>query len=77
MSTPARFARRTGLQVKLVALLLIVALIPSAAAAYLVTRVSRLAANFAAVEAESRNRSLERALRTYRELIETKKLRSR
>ncbi len=73
MTAPPRFARRTGLQVKLVALLLIVALIPSAAAAYLVTRVSRLAASFAAVEAESRNRSLERALRTYRELIETKK----
>jgi two-component system, NtrC family, nitrogen regulation sensor histidine kinase NtrY len=71
--TPARFGRRISLQVKLVALLLIVVLIPPAASAYLITKVSRVAANFAAVEAESRNRSLERALRTYRELIETKK----
>lgn len=70
---PARFRRRLSLQLKLVALLLVVALIPSAASAYLITKVSRLAANFARVEAESRNRSLERALRTYRELIETKK----
>jgi two-component system nitrogen regulation sensor histidine kinase NtrY len=71
--SPPRFRRRLSLQLKLVALLLIVALIPSAASAYLITKVSRLAANFARVEAESRNRSLERALRTYRELIETKK----
>ena len=68
-----RFGRGLNLQAKLVALLLVVVLIPAAASAYLVTRMSRVAANFAAVEAESRNRNLERALRTYRELIETKK----
>ncbi|MBK9034156.1 MAG: HAMP domain-containing protein [Myxococcales bacterium] len=74
MSAKPRFGRGLSLQIKLVALLLVVVLIPAAASAYLITRVSRLAANFAAVEAASRNRSLERALRTYRELIETKKL---
>ncbi|MEZ4403273.1 MAG: ATP-binding protein [Kofleriaceae bacterium] len=73
MTARPRFQRRLSLQLKLVALLLVVVLIPPAAAALLITRVSRVAANFAAVEAESRNQSLERALRTYRELIETKK----
>ena len=56
--------RGLNLQAKLVALLLVVVLIPAAASAYLVTRMSRVAANFAAVEAEARNRNLERALRT-------------
>ncbi|MBP8811578.1 MAG: HAMP domain-containing protein [Kofleriaceae bacterium] len=72
MTAPG-FGRGLSLQVKLVALLLVVVLIPPAASAYLITRVSRVAADFAAVEAASRNQSLERALRTYRELIETKK----
>ena len=71
--TAPRFRRVVSLQTKLVAVLLVVVLMPLAASAYLVRGMSNVAANFAAGEAASRNRTMERALAAYRELIETKK----
>ncbi len=73
MTAPPRFARRISLQLKLVAILLVVVLMPLAASAYLINGMSKVAANFAAGEAASRNRSMELALGAYLELIETKK----
>ena len=65
--------RWVSLQVKVVVGLLIVVLAPLAASAYLIDRISKVTANFAASDAAARDDSMRRALDAYRELFETKK----
>ena len=61
--------RRVSLQVKLVAILMVVVLAPLAASAYFIDQVGRVAANFAASEAAARDRSVQKALDAHLEWV--------
>jgi two-component system, NtrC family, nitrogen regulation sensor histidine kinase NtrY len=65
--------RLVGLQVKVIALLLVVALTPLLAAALLIDRIAEVAQNFASHEADTLRRPLERAGEVYPRLIDAKK----
>jgi nitrogen fixation/metabolism regulation signal transduction histidine kinase len=62
-----------SLQIKLVAALVVIVLLPLAVSAYLIDGVGRVAANFAANEAQARQAPMERAVEIYRELFQTQK----
>ncbi len=75
ISRKAQFhSRLVSLQIKLVAILLVVVLAPLAASAYLIDQMGKVAANFAASDAAARDLAMEKALVTYRDLVEAKKL---
>src|SRR5262245_47406066 len=61
--------RRVSLQVKLVAILMVVVLAPLAASAYFIDQVGKVAANFAASEAAARDRSVQKALDAHLEWV--------
>ncbi len=61
--------RRVNLQVKLVAILMVVVLAPFAASAYFIEQVGKVAANFAAGEAAARDRSVQKALDAHLEWV--------
>jgi two-component system, NtrC family, nitrogen regulation sensor histidine kinase NtrY len=67
--TDAFLRRRVSLQVKLVAILMVVVLAPLAASAYFIDQVGKVAANFAASEAAARDRSVEKALDAHLEWV--------
>ncbi len=70
MSKTADFLRRrVSLQVKLVAILMVVVLTPFAASAYFIDQVGKVAANFAAGEAAARDRSVQKALDAHLEWV--------
>jgi two-component system nitrogen regulation sensor histidine kinase NtrY len=65
--------RRLPLQLKLTAVLVLIVMVPLAASAYLIDQLGRTAANVAAGEASSRIKAMEKAKRTYGDLVETTK----
>ena len=65
--------RRFSLQLKLVIVMVIVALTPLVASAYLIDQLAAVAANVSANEAEEHTGPMMRALVAYRELFETTK----
>jgi two-component system, NtrC family, nitrogen regulation sensor histidine kinase NtrY len=70
-SAPRR--RRIGLQLKLVAVLLAIAMVPLIVAAVLIEQTGQIAHNFASNETAFLRPHLERASRVYRDLIATKR----
>jgi two-component system nitrogen regulation sensor histidine kinase NtrY len=71
---PADFLRRrVSLQVKLVAILMIVVLTPFAASAVFIDQVGKVAANFGASEAAARDRSVQKALDAHLEWVQLTK----
>jgi nitrogen fixation/metabolism regulation signal transduction histidine kinase len=71
---PADFLRRrVSLQVKLVAILMVVVLTPFAASAVFIDQVGKVAANFAAGEAAARDRSVQKALDAHLEWVQLTK----
>jgi len=65
--------RRVSLQVKLVAILMVVVLTPFAASAFFIDQVGKVAANFAAGEAAARDRSVQKALDAHLEWVQLTK----
>jgi nitrogen fixation/metabolism regulation signal transduction histidine kinase len=65
--------RRVSLQVKLVAILMVVVLTPFAASAIFIDQVSKHAASFAANEAAARDRAVEKALDAHVEWVQLTK----
>jgi two-component system, NtrC family, nitrogen regulation sensor histidine kinase NtrY len=65
--------RRVGLQFKVVAVLLAIALVPLLVSALLVDQIAEVAQNFASHEAERLRRPLGEAQKVYLSLVETKK----
>lgn len=72
-STGKSHPRRVSLQVKAVAVLLAVSMVPLAVAALLIDQTAELAHNFASNEAAFLRSPLQNAVSAYRELIETKR----
>jgi two-component system nitrogen regulation sensor histidine kinase NtrY len=64
---------RVSLQLKVVLALTLIVLAPLLASSYLIDQLARVAANFAANEAQAREAPMARALDAYRELFETTK----
>src|SRR5690606_36033061 len=73
MTDPTPRPPLVGLQVRAVALLLVVALTPLLVSALLIDKIAEVAQNFASHEADELRRPLERAGQVYPRLIETKK----
>jgi nitrogen fixation/metabolism regulation signal transduction histidine kinase len=68
-------AKRTPLQLKLTLALVLIVMTPLVASAYFIDQLGKAAANVAAGEAESRIETMERAKRTYIDLVDlTKRL---
>ncbi|HEX7842612.1 MAG TPA: ATP-binding protein [Kofleriaceae bacterium] len=65
--------RRFPLQLKVTAVLVLIVMLPLAASAYLIDQLGKTAANVAAGEASSRINAMEKAKRTYGDLVETTK----
>jgi signal transduction histidine kinase len=72
-SEEAGEGRRVGLQVKVVAVLLVIALTPLLVSALLVDQIAEVAQNFASHEAEGLRRPLGEAEKVYLQLIDSKK----
>ena len=66
-------AKRLPLQLKLTVTLVIIVVVPLVVSAYLIDQLGKTAANVAAGEALSPIRSMEKAKRTYTELVEVTK----
>src|SRR6185295_901761 len=67
--------KRLPLQLKLTAALVLIVMTPLAASAYFIDQLGKAAANVAAGEASSRIATMEKAIDTYRDLVElTKRL---
>jgi nitrogen fixation/metabolism regulation signal transduction histidine kinase len=73
MSRADFLRRRVSLQVKLVAILMVVVLTPFAASAFFIDQVGKVAANFAAGEAAARDRSVQKALDAHLEWVQLTK----
>jgi two-component system, NtrC family, nitrogen regulation sensor histidine kinase NtrY len=73
MSRTDFLRRRVSLQVKLVAILMVVVLTPFAASAVFIDQVGKVAANFAAGEAAARDRSVQKALDAHLEWVQLTK----
>lgn len=69
MSRPEDSRRRVGLQAKVLAVLLVIAIVPLVVSALVVERVGRVAQNFASNEAAQMRPYLDRSAEAYRELI--------
>ncbi|HEX3757254.1 MAG TPA: ATP-binding protein [Kofleriaceae bacterium] len=66
-------AKRLPLQLKLTAALVLIVMTPLVASAYLIDQLGKAAANVAAGEADARVKTMERAMSTYGDLVETTK----